>query len=74
MTWLDVTGDLRGDDQADLGPVQFRKADRASSAIFFVTEMAFPIPNFRNGPRQVAVPLQRVHGQVQMGIKDKHVK
>ena len=72
MRRLHVTRDLRRHDEADPAAPQFGQADRAPAAILLVGLAVFSRADFGQGPRQIAVPLQRVHRQVEMGVEDEH--
>ena len=67
-----VTRNLRRHTNTHLTTAHFRQTDRPVPAIRFIVLTFFPRANFCNGPRQIAVPLQRVHTQIKVGIKNKH--
>ena len=72
MRRLHVTRDLRRHDEADPAAPQFGQADRAPAAILLVGLAVFSRADFGQGPRQIAVPLQRVHREVKVGVEDEH--
>src|SRR5689334_17870767 len=69
---LHVAGNLRGHADADSAPAHFGKAYRATPAIRLVDEVFLALMDFIEWPGKVAVPLQRVHGQVEMSVKNEH--
>src|SRR4051812_24585058 len=66
------TSDLGTDTQTDIRAAHFGKTDCGVAAIRFVSEMpvavAQPVERFT----QVAVPLEGIHREVQVSVKDKH--
>ena len=74
VVWGDVAGDLRGNDEADLAPPEIRKRDDGVAAVGLVGEAACPFAGveFAGREPQVAVPLHRVHREVEMGVYRKH--
>ena len=67
-------GDLRGDDQADLATPEIRKRDDGVAPVGLVAEAAGPLTlvDLRGGDSQVAVPLHRVHRQIEVGVNREH--
>ena len=64
--------DLRRDAQPDPATSHLRQADRALGAIGFVRHSIFTLADVIDGPPQIAVPFQRVHGEVKVSVKDEH--
>ena len=42
------------------------------TAVRLILLIFFPRADFSDGPRQIAVPFQRVHTQIKVGVKNKH--
>ena len=68
---LGVAGDLRPNTKADVSATHLRQADCALAAVRFVGLAGLAFANFYEWPRQVAVPLERVHRQVEVDVKSK---
>ena len=68
---LGVAGDLRPNTKADVSATHLRQADCALAAVRFVGLAGLAFANFYEWPRQVAVPLERVHRQVEVDVKNK---
>ena len=64
----DVAGDLRRNAQADLAPPHLSKSADALAAIELVGLADLAAANLVQRPRQIAVPLQGVHGEIEMTI------
>ena len=65
-------GDQCGDTQADSSSTHFGEANSAFASVRLVGHPLFTLANFLNGPRQITVPLQRVHREVEVGVEDEH--
>src|SRR5689334_712101 len=69
---LYITRNLSRNANSDLAFAHLRKIHDAIPAIRFVVVMFIPFSNFVDGAAKIAVPLQGVHREVQMRIKNKH--
>src|SRR6185503_897975 len=69
---LHIAGDLGRHTEADPATPHFRERDRSFAAIDLVGETGFALADFVDGPREIAVPFQRIHRQVEVGIKNEH--
>ena len=58
--------------EPDAAPPHLGERHRPAPAIGLVGEMLLPRANLLDGPREIAVPFERVHGQVEMGVEDQH--
>ena len=67
---LHVAGDLRRHDDADAAAAQLVERHRAARAIGAIRHPPFAHPDFIDGPRQVAVPFDGVHGKVEVGVEN----
>ena len=67
---LHVARDLRRDDHADASAAQLVERHRAAPAVGPVGHAGLALADLVDGPRQVAVPLDGVHGQVEMGVEN----
>ena len=65
-------GDLGGDAEADAGAAHLREGNGGAAAIGFVAEVGFALAEVLEGPREVAVPLDGVHGEVEVGVEEEH--
>ena len=68
---LGVAGNLRGDTQSDLATAHLRQADGTPAAVLLVGSAGFSISNFAERTRQIAVPLKRVHREIEVGVNNK---
>ena len=64
--------DQRRDTKTNSAPAHFRQSNCSPAPIRFVGHPLFAQADFVDGARQIAVPLQRVHGEVEVGVKDEH--
>src|SRR5947209_7751891 len=71
IIWRHVPGDLRGDAQPDAAATHFLERHRSAAAIGFVRQTAFALANLVDRPREIAVPLERVHRQIQVRVEDQ---
>ena len=67
-------GNLRRDDQADPATPEIRKRDDGVATVGLVAEAAGPLTrvDLRGGDSQVAIPLHRVHRQIEVGVNREH--
>jgi hypothetical protein len=72
MRRFGVAANLRRHHQPEVAPAKLRQADRAAAAILLVGLAVFALADFLDGPREVAVPFQSVHGEVEMGVEEEH--
>src|SRR4029453_1827144 len=49
----------------------FGERNGAARAIWLVAKVALTSAQFRDGPRQIAVPFERIHSQIEMGVEDQ---
>ena len=66
-----VAANLRCHAQTDIPAAHFRKAHRVIAAVHPVFHGGFPTPDLLQRPPQVAVPLQRVHGKIEVHIENQ---
>ena len=66
-----IAGDLSCHAETNAAPAHFWKANGAAAAIRFVAQVFFAISNFCKRPCVIAIPLDCVHGQVEVGVKDE---
>ena len=67
-----VARNLRRHTNADAPRAHLGKTYSAIAAVLFVGLPRFPFANFIERSRDVAIPLQRVHAEVEMGVENKH--
>src|SRR5579859_6015944 len=72
ISWGNITGYLGGHHEANVSLSQLVKIDDAISAVRLVGHFLFARPDDVDRLRQVAVPLHRIHAEVQVCIDDKH--
>ena len=77
--WQRVVGrhepaDLRRHDESEASPTQFRERHRRISPVGLVGPPPRPLPGIDLSHRQaeIAIPLERIHRQIQMRINRKH--
>src|SRR5262249_29781653 len=64
--------DLRSDAQTDFAAAHFGKRANAASAVFLIGLADLALADFFKWPREIAVPLHGVHGEVEMAINEEH--
>jgi hypothetical protein len=64
-------GELGGDADGDVAAAEFREGNGAAAAVGFVAEVSFALTNLGEGAREVAVPLEGVHREVEVGVEDQ---
>jgi len=64
--------DLGRDAQPDPAAPHLRQTDRALAPIRFVGHSIFALADFVDGPRQIAVPFQRVHREIKVRVENEH--
>ena len=69
-----VARDLRRHTNAHLRAAQLGEAQRVVAPVLLVRLVKFAAADTFEGPRQIAVPLQRVHGEVEMCVEDEHIR
>src|SRR5205814_10238272 len=74
ISWRNVTGNLCRDAQSDAAATHFRQRHRPTSAIRLVGHCLLARADLFDRPREVAVPFDRVHREVQVQIDDEHKK
>ena len=65
---LGIAGDLRCDAQADVATAHLRQGDGAAAAILLVGLAGFAPADLVERARHVAVPLERVHREIEVGV------
>ena len=68
----DVPGDQRRDAQPDAAAAHLRKRHRAAAAIRLVGPRPLARADLVDRPRQIAVPLERVHREVEVRVDNQH--
>src|SRR6266404_4930415 len=63
---LDVASDLRCDTETDAAAPHFRKRDGSLGSVLLVRQSFLALTNLGSGPREIAVPFQRVHRQIEV--------
>ena len=64
-------GELGGDADADARAAEFGEADGAVAAVGFVAEVGLALTDLGEGTREVAVPLEGVEREVEVGVEDQ---
>src|SRR5215471_14934051 len=67
-----VAGDLGRDTEADFAAAHLAERANTAAAVFFVGLAAFAASDFGEWPRQIAIPLQGVHRQIEMAVNKQH--
>ena len=62
---------LGRDANTDATPAHFRQRDRAVGAVGLVGFTLLTSTQLRAGPRQIAIPFQRVHRQIKRSVEDE---
>ena len=73
LTKLGISSNLSSDAEPDFAPAHLRQTDCTSAAILFVGLTNLSVANFVERPRQVTVPLEGVHREVEVSVKDKRI-
>ena len=68
--------DLRGNDEAESPPTQLRERHRRISPVGLVGPPPRPLPgiDLPHGQAEIAIPFERVHREIEMGIDGEHVQ
>jgi hypothetical protein len=64
-------GELGGDAEADAAAAEFGEGNGAAAAVGFVAEVGFALTDLGERAREVAVPLEGVHREVEVGVEDQ---
>src|SRR6185436_17642317 len=59
-----MSADLRGDTQPNSAAAHLRQTDRGVPTVHLVLHIDFPAPDAFERPRDIPVPLHRVHAEV----------
>ena len=70
---LGISSNLSSDAETDFAPAHLRQTDCTSAAILFVGLTKLSVANFVERPRQITVPLEGVHREVEVSVKDKRI-
>ena len=71
VRWADIAGDLGGDAQADPATAHFGETYKAAAAIRLVRHVSLARPDLRERPGQIAIPLEGIHGQVEVRVENE---
>jgi hypothetical protein len=63
-------GKLSGDADGDAAAAEFGEGNGAVAAVGFVAEVGLALTDLGEGTREVAVPLEGVHREVEVGVED----
>src|SRR5215208_319675 len=68
----DMPRDLRGHAQAETPSPHLGEGHGSTAAIRPIGHAMLAMADLLDGARQIAVPLERIHGQIEVRVKDEH--